>query len=122
MISFRDSEIEAKAEQRADERCSASLVVRRDLERYYTLLASAESELDFSLSELQCIYDICNGTMFEPALVDPLVSANVEDAFCHADYDKKWKVDKQALITKLKALTPLQSWALVTKIERFWAK
>lgn len=122
MISFRDAQIEAVAELRSDSRSSASLVARRDLERYYTLIAHAENELQLSLSELKCIYDICNGTMFEPALLEPMITAEVEDAFSHADYAQKWSIDAQQLIAKLRSLTPLQSWALVTKIERFWTK
>lgn len=122
MISFRDSEIEARAEQRSDARASASVIARRDLERYYTLLSFAESELKFELNELKLIYDICNGISFEPAMLDPMILANIEDAFCHANYAEKWSVDKDALLAKLRALTPLQSWALVTRVEKFWAK
>lgn len=118
MISFRDNEIESIAALRGGN-SSPSLVARKDLERYYILLQDAEAHLPFGLSEIKCLYDICNGTMFEPCMLDPGIRFSVEDA--ESAYFEKWGVSQQLLVDKLRALSALSLWALVTKIERYWS-
>lgn len=123
MISFRDSEIEAIAALRGGEDRSPSMVARTDLERYYALLQDAEAELNFDVDELNCIYDVFNGTWFEATSAEPGLRFGLEDAFTLTPgYAEKWGVDGKALIAKVRELSPLQSWALVTKIERFWSR
>ncbi len=120
VISFKDSQLERVCGDRADNDTSPSLVAKRDLERYYLLLNHAESELSFTSAEYSAIYDCCNGTMFEPAHLQPGVVFNVQDALLRQGFATKHGIDGDALVVKLRSLTPVQSWALVDKIERFW--
>lgn len=94
---------------------------RRDLERYYTLLAYARKSLfeTFTAAELSLMCDSCNGTLFE-AWSMRLLSANIEDSILLDGIDKKWQVDAKALLEKLALINDAQTFALVDAMERFW--
>lgn len=121
MIGFKDAELERQLQNKCSDRLSPGLVAKRDLERYYAVLAHAERSLNFTNAELNAIYDCCNGTIFEPALSDPGIVCNVQDSLINELADK-WDIDGDALVTKLHALNPVQSWALVDKIERYFGQ
>lgn len=96
-----------------------SEAIRETLERYFYLIDTSRAEIadNFTQGEVSLLVDICNGTWFEP-LFTGAVRANVEDA--EGDYFDKWSVNRDALILKLRLLTPVQELALVDAIERFW--
>jgi hypothetical protein len=98
--------------------------IRRDLERYYTLIDIATQRVQQMLSqnELDLLRDALNGTEVQPELVRYLPQALV-DAVGDARHDglcEKWGVDAHALAEKLSKLSLLEAVALVDSIERFW--
>jgi len=46
----------------------------------------------------------------------------VEDAITENQADLKWKVDATALITKLRSLSFIETFALIEDIEKFWSQ
>jgi len=95
--------------------------IREGLSRYYYLLQISRKRLSngavFTGGELSLLVDVCNGTVWEPQTLCCLV-ANAED--CEKEYYEKWGVDRDALLSKLDGLTPLDQAAIVDAIERFW--
>src|SRR5579883_3482106 len=121
VISFKDQSLERLTESRSSDTLSPSLVAKRDLERYYVLLDCAEKTMpDFSNAEYSAIYDCCNGAIFEPYSAEPGIWCNVQDACIRDGLAEKWKINGEQLVTKLRKLSPLQAWAIVDKIERYW--
>ena len=94
--------------------------IRTGLERYYDLLARSRATIRETLTdpELSLLADVCNGTIWEPWSV-PLIAANIEDS--EPATFAKWGADRDALLSKLAALTLTDYAALVDAIERFWA-
>jgi hypothetical protein len=73
----------------------------------------------FTREEYTAILAVCNGTIFQPAgVIRGGVLADVEDSL-----DSEITVhgaDKEALVAKLRTLSPLQQYALVESIESYW--
>lgn len=95
-------------------------VARRDLERYYTLLARALMAVreQFSEAEIELLVDATNDLMVRPETVH-LIWAEVADAL-RDGLAEKWQVDGPALVEKLRGFTPSEMMALADAIERFW--
>ncbi len=120
VIKFRASDLAGPLKERADAIWhSKSLVAKRDLERYYSLLERTLPTLGLSKEEVCLVADSLNGTLIEPHTLS-LVWANVDDSIRLDGLDEKWGVDGEALVGKLRAFTPLQATALVDAVERFW--
>jgi hypothetical protein len=96
-----------------------SQIIRRDLERLYTLYRLALREMKLTLPECWFIADMLNGSLMD-AYTAGLLWAEAEDAIALDGLDKKWQVDGKALVKKLKALSHVQALALVDAAERFW--
>lgn len=95
---------------------SPSLVAKRDLERYYALLEFALPTLDLSDREASLIFDVLNGVRFSTESIQLLhhdVASGIEEGL-----DRKWNVDGNALLQKIKAYNFIQLFALVDAIER----
>lgn len=117
-IQFRAGDLAAPLAQRG-EREGAGNIARRDLGRYYALLARELAAVQLTEAEASLLCDAGNGTLFEPSSI-PLLWAEVDDAIRGDGLDRKWGVDGPALVAKLRALTPGQHYAVVDAIERFW--
>lgn len=96
-----------------------SAVINRDLDRLYTLYKRALREVPLTVAEAWLIVDTLNGTIMD-ANSARMLWASVEDAVKLDGLDKKWDVDGQALIEKLRKLNDIQALALVDAAERFW--
>lgn len=96
------------------------LTARRDIERYYHLLAEELKTVNLTESEAMLIVDTCNGTLFEPHTIR-LLWAEIDDAIRLDRLDHKWQVDGPELVAKLRSLTAGQMFAVVDGCERFWA-
>lgn len=115
-IGFRAGDLEPQLQARAGQGGSLGLTARRDLERYYALLAR---ELPtFTESEAMLLCDVMNGTLTEPHTAS-LLWANVSDAL-EDGYAEKWHVDGLALVARLRHLSPIQAMAVCDACERFW--
>ncbi len=97
-------ELKARVGRRID---SIHAVAQRDLERYYTLLRGELRRVNLSEREALLLCDVANW-------------AEVQDAIQHDGLDRKWQVDGQGLVQKLRALTPGQAAAICDALERFW--
>lgn len=97
-----------------------SLVITRDLERYYELLDRALKQVKLTKREACLITDVLNGHL-AVAVSAKLLWAEVEDAIELDGVDKKWEVDGKKLVEKLKGLNELQGMALIDAAERFWS-
>jgi hypothetical protein len=96
-----------------------SAALRESLARYFYMLDRARADLRdrFTAQELSLLCDCCNGTWWEPHTLDGIV-ANAEDTE-QERYDY-WRVDRAALLDKMRALSLLECAALVDAVERFW--
>lgn len=97
-------------------------VAARDLGRLYDLLEVEHARLapTFSDAEWMLLRDACNGTLWETSTIR-LLWAEVADAIDLAGLATKWGVDDpRPFMARLRALTPLQSLAVVDAIERWW--
>ncbi len=108
--------LETELEARGDNR---NHIIHRDLERLYTLYRLALREMKLTLPEAWFIVDMLNGSLMD-ANTAGLLWAEAEDAIALDGLDKKWQVDGKAFVEKLKALSYVQSLALVDAAERFW--
>ena len=122
LISFRPGEIKDDLVLRTDDGADdatgklLSETARRDLERYYSLLRVSLPQ--FSTGEALLICDAMNGTITEPhtaSLVWAVVADALEDGLA-----EKWHVDGEALVKRLRSLTPFEQLAVADACERFW--
>jgi len=106
-------------ESRGPERSS---VINRDLDRYYESLRTARIQLRQVLSdaELGLLLDNLNGTLMSETYGVRLIYANVEDAMTFENIDKKWNVDGDALVDKLRRMDFIQLCAIADGAERWW--
>lgn len=109
------SQVIERGEQRAT-------IINRDLERYYEALKDTRRLLSqkFDAKELGLILDNLNGTLMGETYGVRLIYANVEDAITYESIDRKWGVDGDALVVKLKALSFVENAALADAAERWW--
>jgi hypothetical protein len=96
--------------------------IASDLRRYYRLLAEGRFALRtrFSTETLSLILDACSGWVMDLEAPQHLW-IQVAEAIRLKRLDTKWAVaDSAGLITRLKALTWLESLALADAVQRFW--
>ncbi|MDK2883320.1 MAG: hypothetical protein PWP58_1656 [Bacillota bacterium] len=96
-----------------------STVINRDLDRLYTLYRRALAQVGLTTREALLIADALNGILMDVTTV-PLFWAQIQDAIAVEHLDKKWQVDGQALVEKLRGLNEIQALAVIDAAERFW--
>lgn len=97
---------------------SLERVAERDLDRYYKLLADALPA--FSKEEGFLLVDALSGTLTAPYSAQFLWS-DIEEVINLDNLAEDWDVDGQALVKRLRALTPFESMAVCDACERFWS-
>lgn len=115
-IQFRPGPIARELRARAEEQQQASLVARRDLERYYAVLRDELARCTLGPAEVQLLVAVCATRSFAPHTY-LLLWAQVDHALRHGPLAQQ-AVDGAALVEKLRQLTPGQTMALVDAIER----
>lgn len=127
-VSFNAGDLEDDLLSRADipDRASAGRVAQRDLDRYYRHLTLALARLTFTPGQAALVVDALNGTLTEPHTAS-LLWANVSDALADGDdgLAERWDVDApqaQALVARLRALTPFEALAVADACERYWRR
>lgn len=124
MVQFRAGRLLAALEARTNG-ASVGSVAKRDLERYYQLLAGELAELSrdpakaLDEAEASLIIDACNGWLVEPHTYT-LLWAQVADAISLDGLDRKWDVNADRLIAKLRSYTPGQTLAVIDAADRYW--
>lgn len=109
--SYLDEELAARGSQ--------TEVIHRDLSRLYELYAKCLREVKLSLPEASLIVDVLNGATFDVRSA-PLLYVEAEDSIKLDGTAKKWEVDGQALVDKLKSLSLGHCLAIIDAAERFW--
>ena len=99
---------------------SPHLVARRDLERYYALLAEGLRRVDLTTGEASLVVDVLNGTILDGRTA-AFLWAEIEDGIRLDSLDKKWSIDGKALVEKAKAWGLAESLAVSDAAERYWA-
>lgn len=94
-------------------------IVRRDIERYYTLIQYALREIELTEKEAMFIIDSTNGTMFEPFTIR-LLWANLEDSILIDNLHINYDIDATKLVEKIKNASVGYQFALCDAIERWW--
>lgn len=107
-------------------RPGAGSTVKRDLGRYYQLIAEDLRSLNLTEGEASLICDACNGSMWIEGGLHPRthIVANVEDSIALNNLGSTWGLDEQQehrLVKRLRKMSAGQTFALVDAIERFWA-
>lgn len=100
---------------------SPSAIVSTIADRYTLLISIGQKKLQnvFTAEELEAMYNVCSAIDWTPATtVRAGVLINIEDA----NEAELLNIDKKKLIEKLSALSPLEQFALVEKIEAYWDK
>lgn len=106
-------------------RGTRSEIVRRDLSRYYGLLARAKQELQpmFSVDELSLIAEALNGSLLTDERIGHDLLADVSDAVRLNGLAEKWNVNGPALIAKVRELRDdARGYALVDAVEIWWRR
>jgi hypothetical protein len=131
-VTFRDQRLEEKLDARRKQPeldwitgkqadpPSSGAIAKRDLERYYRLLERSLEELESHLStnELALIAEACARAGLEHPESLEYLSWTVHEAIERRDLDKRWRIDKVALLDKLKRLPLSATWALADLTER----
>ena len=115
--------------KRYGEDVNRSQQIRLDLRLLETLLGWATKSVyrQFSPSEASLLFDVLNGFLIDSiAFVDAiswplLLSAEVEDGCMLEHLDSKWGVEREAMVTRLANLSPLEALAVFDAAKRFWA-
>lgn len=119
LIQFRAGELADGIAQRRDHGQSATDVARRDLARYYAVLAAELASTVWLPGEVAALRDALNGSLLDTTSYR-LLWAEIDDALADG-LAAKWDVDGPALVAKLRVLTPAQAMAVIDGAERYWA-
>lgn len=94
---------------------SLTSVAKRDLERYYALIAEVTPK--FEPREAALLYDaLC--TFHDDVSTIRYVWANVVEKIESLQLDEKWQVDAGNLVKRLRSLSMCERFALVDAVER----
>lgn len=110
------------AERTSNDTGSPGATAKRDLERYYHLLA-VECPT-FELNEARLIVEALNSEDLDWRSAR-FLWALVDDAMRKDGLDTKWEVDGPALVARLRELTAFQGLAVLDSVERtqtYWAR
>lgn len=105
-----------------EEVTAADLIDGDDLTLFRSVADRYRARWTFTQAEASLICDACNGPMLMADDVFPYIPAEVEDAIRISQLDKKWNVDKSALIGKLLSMSEFDRAALAISIRDFWTR
>jgi hypothetical protein len=95
----------------------ASVLKTYDSLQYISL---AELRGMFTEAEVLLIADVLNGYWYIPANPKHQLVSNVYDGITDNGLDKKWNVDKQALLNKLSSLSQFHSHVVLATVIQCW--
>jgi hypothetical protein len=113
VISVRLSTLGPSIAARTTEMSSASLVVKRELGRYYRLLADASRELSFTLDEARMLV-----TLIEPEHDVDLYRYLPKEIECRSARVPD-RATMTTLVRKLSSLSPVACLAVIDMVERY---
>lgn len=114
--------IDSAMSTRGDSGDGKSSAVVRTVDRYLAILNRAKIDLAkrFDRQECALILDSCNGVAFFDTVSIQLLPENIVDGIGIDGLDKKWSVDGETLIAKLRTLTYPEKVAMVDAITIWW--
>lgn len=122
-VKFRTGkDLEVQLASRSDEQTDReySRVAKRDLDRYYSLLANAIPR--FSEEEVLILVNVLNGAKYEPQMAHRLyvdVLEYLEES--NEDYHSQAVSDDvRTLVLRVKAMSTIECMAIIDAAERFW--
>lgn len=126
-LNFRIKEPLGRAiAARAPRHGGPNYAARAALERYYYLLDVELRGLRgrFSPGELSLLADLVNGWYIDPPSIGSLglLALEVQDGIDLERLDKKWGVDPEQLMDKIRSLSYAQSAALLDALDRWWGQ
>ncbi|WP_250126382.1 hypothetical protein [Chroococcidiopsis sp. CCMEE 29] len=117
-VTFQDGELKGWLRNRGE---STSVIARRDLKRYYTLLKRCLGTLHLSENEAALICEALKDYQLEDNIEQiGVMWGKIDDAIGLNQLDSKWQVNGQALVRKFQSLTPCQIFAVIDAVEQFW--
>lgn len=124
-IQFRTGQLASQIQVRAAEESSlsADLVARRDLHRYYTMLANDLRTITLTKPEALLCCEALGAPMEDPddtAKSPASVLASIIDAMSLDKLDEKFGVDRETFLTKVMGWTAGQRYAVADAAERWW--
>lgn len=117
-IQFRPGPLVERFAERAGDAMNVNEIAWRDLDRYYTLLATTLRRVDLTEGEGLLVCDVLNGTHIDPTLARRL-HTEVEDALADG-VAEKWHINGQQLVAKVRGFDLLQRMAICDAVERWW--
>lgn len=125
-VAFRPSDLLKELGVRLTRReRSPGAIAKRDLTRYYKLLGSTLAALDLREDEAGLLTEAAAGLrdIDEPArsVVHRYLWAEVADTIRAGGLGAKWQVsDTDALVERIRSLSPVEQTALLDALERYW--
>ncbi|MEQ7008401.1 hypothetical protein ABN028_19705 [Actinopolymorpha sp. B17G11] len=121
-IQFRTGDpLAAKLAERTPADAKPDLIARRDLERFYGLLAAELRTLKLTDAEAYVIVDALNGTYLDDLTTALYVHSEIAEAVRIDDLDKKHGVpDRDTFLKRIAAWTPAQRFAVADAVQRWW--
>ena len=117
LVSFRAGPVAGALAERAG-RQPVGGVGRRDLERYYALLAQSLRRVDLTEAEALAICDALNGTIADSLTVH-LLWAVIDDAVRLHGLADRWAIDGSALVAKVRGWSLAETLAVIDAVERW---
>lgn len=96
---------------------SAMLEMYQD---FYFLTLTEIGAVGFTDNEICLMVDVTNGTMISSFALGYSLMLNVEDGIALEGLDKKWSVDKDSLLNKLKSLSGFHRVVIEVLAHNFW--
>lgn len=107
--------------------CGAAGQLREDIQTLSEIITMTERSLTgrFTVAEAMLITDVLNGYFYTPGFLPSLpdiLEAKVDDGCQLEGLDEKWKIDREMLVNKIKALTPMEAYTVFHMSRLVWAK
>jgi hypothetical protein len=100
---------------------SASTTIKFMLKVFQKAMEKELQRLNLSVNELKCVLDALNGFIGDPDTIEYLW-AEIQEAIELDGLDKKWGIDGEKLVKKLRNASPTALFALYDMAQRFYKK
>ena len=122
VLNFRAGTLEPALRERANvEGATLSATAKRDLGRYYAVMASELTLATFTEAEWNLIREVCSGTAWDESSYNYLW-AEIEDGCRLDNLAEKWEVDGASLVKRVRALGAAGAMAIIDATERWWGE
>lgn len=100
--------------------------LREDMQTFQEIVTTAERGLNehFEFSEAMLIVDVLNSFYFLPGhfpSLPEILAAEVDDGCRLNGLGLKWQLNREAIVKKLQALTPIEAYAVFHMARIVWA-